>query len=95
MDDSSASEEEEPTNTEQVAHYALMAIGDEVTSSLDTNLSFDELLSDFHELFDEFRILSKKYNSLKKEHASLVSDFDRLKIEHDDSLTPYIKCHEI
>ena len=43
-DDSSASEEEEPTNTEQVAHYALMTIGDEIRSSLDANLSFDELL---------------------------------------------------
>ena len=47
-DDSSASEEEEPTNTEQVAHYALMAIGDEVSNSIDANLSFDELLSVFH-----------------------------------------------
>ena len=51
-DNSSASEEEEPTNTEQVVHYALMAIGDEVTSSLDANLTFDELSNAFHELFD-------------------------------------------
>lgn len=28
-DDSSSSEEDEPTNTKQVAHYTLMAIGDE------------------------------------------------------------------
>ena len=65
-DDSSASEEEEPTNIEQVAHYALMIIGDEVSSSLDANLSFDELLSAFHDLFDECKLVSKKYKLLKK-----------------------------
>ena len=72
-----------------------MTIRDEVTSSLDINLSFNELLSAFHELFDECRTLSKKYNSLKKEYTSLVSNFGRLKIGHDDSLSPCTKCHEV
>ena len=60
-DDSSASEEEE-SNTEQVAHYALMAIGDEVTNLIDADLSFDELLNAFHDLFDECKIISKNIN---------------------------------
>ena len=72
-----------------------MAIRDEVTSLLDANLTFDELLSAFHELFDECRILSKKYNSLKKEHASPISNFDRLKVEHNDSLASHTKCDEL
>lgn len=63
-----------------------MAIRDEVSSSLNANLSFDELLSAFHNLFDECKLVSKKYKLLKKEHTSLVSDFDKLKIEHDDRL---------
>ena len=29
---------------------------------------------------------------LKNEHASLVNDFDRLKIEHNDSLASCTKC---
>ena len=48
-DESSASEEEE-SNTEQVAHYALMAIGEEVTNLINVDLSFDELLNTFHDL---------------------------------------------
>ena len=32
---------------------------------------------------------------LKKEHASLVSDFDRLKIEHNDSLASCTKCDQL
>ena len=69
--DSSASEEEE-SNTEQVAHYALMAIGEEVTNLIDADLSFDELLNAFHDLFDECKIISRKYKLLNKEHDSLV-----------------------
>jgi len=94
-DDSSASKEEEPTNTEQVAHYVLMIIGDEVTSSIDANLSLDKLLNAFHDLFDECKIISKKYKLLKKEQDSLISDFDKLKIKHNDSLAPCTKYHEV
>ena len=32
---------------------------------------------------------------LKKEHTTLVSDFDRLKVEHNDSLAPCTKCDEL
>ena len=39
-----------------------MAIKDEVSDSLDTNLSFNELLSAFYDLFDECRIMRNKYN---------------------------------
>ena len=68
---------------------------DEVSSSLDANLSFDELLSTFHDLFDKCKLVSKKYKLLKKEHAYLVSDFDKLKIEHDDNLAPCTKCNQL
>ena len=47
-DDSSAFEEEE-SNTEQVAHYALMAIGEEVTDLIDADLPYHKLLNAFHE----------------------------------------------
>ena len=90
-DDSSTSKDEEPTNKE-VANYALMALGDEISKSIEAHLSFNELLNDFHDLFNEYKLVSKKYKLLKKEHAPLVSDFDRLKIEHDDSLAPCTKC---
>ena len=93
-DDSSASEEEE-SNTEQVAHYALMAIGDEVTNLIDADLSFDELLNAFHDLFDECKTISRKYKLLKKEHDSLTRNFDKLKIEYHDSLAPCKKCHDL
>ena len=59
-----------------------MAIGDDVSSSLDVKLSFNELLSAFHELFDECRSLSKKYNSLKKDHAILNVKFEKLKYDN-------------
>ena len=65
-DDSSTSKEEEPTITEQVAHYALMAIGEKVINLIDADLSFDELLNAFHDLFDECKIISRKYKLLKK-----------------------------
>ena len=71
-----------------------MAIGDEVSSSLDVNLSFDELLSAFHELFDECRSLSKKYNSLKKDHAILNVEFEKLK-HNNPSLSPWTKCEHL
>ena len=93
-DDSSASEEEE-SNTEQVAHYALMAIGEEVTNLLDADLSFDELLNAFHDLFDECKIINRKYKLLKKEHDSLTCDFDKLKTKYHDSLNSCIKCHDL
>ena len=93
-DDSSASEEEE-SNTEQVAHYALMAIGDEVTNLIGADLSFDELLNAFHDLFDECKIISRKYKLLKKEHDIFVSNFDKLKIKHNDSLVPCMKCYDL
>ncbi|CAL9149786.1 unnamed protein product [Musa hybrid cultivar] len=82
-DDSSASEEEE-SNTEQVAHYDLMAIGEEVTNLIDAGLSFDELLNIFHDLFDECKTISRKYKLLKNKHDSLVSNFDKLKTEYHD-----------
>ena len=72
-----------------------MAIGEEVTSSIDANLSFDELLNVFHDLFDECKSISKKYKLLKKEHDSLVSDYNRLNVKHNDSLAPCTKCHEV
>ena len=59
-DDSSVSEEEE-SNTEQVAHYALMAIGEEITDLIDADLPYHELLNAFHELFDECKTISRKY----------------------------------
>ena len=93
-DDSSASKEEE-SNTEQVAHYALMAIGEEVTNLLDADLSFDELLNAFHDLFDECKIINRKYKLLKKEHDSFTCNFDKLKTEYHDSLAPCIKCHDL
>ena len=46
-----------------------MAIGDEVSNSLDASLSFDELLYAFHDLFDECKLVSKTYKLLKKEYA--------------------------
>ena len=64
-DDSSASEEEE-SNTEQVAHYALMALGEEVCDLFNEDLSFEELSIAFHELFDECRTASKKLSIFKK-----------------------------
>ena len=72
-----------------------MAIGDEVSNSIDANLSFDELLSTFHDLFNECKLIIKKYKLLKKEHASLVSDLDRLKVKHNSCLTPCTKCDEL
>ena len=63
-----------------------MAIGDEVSSSLNATLSFDELLSAFHELFDECSTLSKMYSSLKKKHAILNIEFEKLK--HDNPSLP-------
>ena len=44
-----------------------MTIKDEVTGSLDVNLSLNELLSTFHDLFNDYRIMSKKYNLFEKE----------------------------
>ena len=93
-DDSSASEEEE-SNTEQVAHYALMAIREEVTNLIDADLSFDELLNAFHDLFDECKIISRKYKLLKNKHDSLVRNFDKLKTEYHDSLAQCEKCHDL
>ena len=66
-DDSSDSEYEEQSNKE-IANYVLMAIGDEVSSSLDVNLSF-------HDLFNECTIMSKMFNCLKKEHAFINNEF--------------------
>ena len=68
-----------------------MAIGDEVSGSLDVNLSFNKLLSAFHDLFDECRIMSKKFNCLKKEHTLINNEFEKLK--HDNPLLPLCtKC---
>ena len=67
-DELSDFEDKEQSNME-IANYALMVIKDEVSDSLDVNLSFNELLSTFHDFFDECRIISKKYNYLKKEYV--------------------------
>ena len=93
-DDSSASEEEE-SNTEQVTHYALMATREEVTNLLDADLSFDELLNAFHDLFDECKVINRKYKLLKRVHDNLTCEFDKLKVEHHDSLNSCIKCHDL
>ena len=87
-DDSSASEEEE-SNTEQVAHYALMALGEEICDLFNLDLSFEELSIAFHELFDECRTVSKKLSILKKEHALLQDKFDSLQTP------PCSKCEHL
>ena len=74
-DDSIVSEEEE-SNTEQVAHYALMAFEEEVTDLINADLPYHELLNAFHELFDECKTISKKYKLLKKENDSLTCNVD-------------------
>ena len=72
-----------------------MAIGEEVSSSIDANLLYDELLNAFHNLFDECKITSRKYKLLKKEHDSLISNFDKLKTEYHNSLARCTKCHDL
>ena len=73
-----------------------MALGDEVSNSIEAHLSFDELLNAFHDLFDEYKLVSRKYKLLKKEHASLVSEFNRLNIMHENEISsPCIKCEEL
>ena len=72
-----------------------MAIGEGVSNLIDVYLSFDKLLNAFYDLFDEWKIISRKYKLLKKEHDTLVSNFDKLKIKHNDSLAPCTKCHDL
>ena len=68
----------------------------EVNNSTEVSLPYDEILNVFHDLFDEYKLIGKKYKLLKKKHASLVSEFDKLRNEHDDSmLAPCTKCEEL
>nr|AAR96003.1 retrotransposon-like protein [Musa acuminata] len=66
-DDSSASEEEE-SNTEQVAHYALMAIGEEEHDSLISN--FDKLKTEYHDSLAPY-IKCHDIETLQKENLLL------------------------
>ncbi|CAL9769382.1 unnamed protein product [Musa acuminata subsp. burmannicoides] len=72
-----------------------MTIGEEVTNLIDADLSIDEFLNAFHGLFDEYKTISRKYKLLKKEHDILINNFDKLKTEHNDSLAPCMKCHDL
>ena len=41
-------------------NYALMALNDEVSDSIETPLPQNKLLDAFHDLFDDFKLVGKK-----------------------------------
>ena len=60
-DNSSASEDEELTNKDEGANYALMALNDEVSDSIKSHLAYDDLLIAFNDLYDKCKLVDKKY----------------------------------
>ena len=73
-DKTSASQDEEQTDEDKVANFALMALNKEVNNSNESSLSYDELFNAFNDLFDDFKLVSKKYKLLKKEHIYIFSE---------------------
>ena len=61
-------------------------LNDKVNNSIESYLAYDDLLIALNDLYDECQVVGKKYKLLKKKHASIVSEFDKLRNEHDDSM---------
>ena len=93
--DSSSESESEVETQEEVSYSCFMAINDEV-SSLDSSdssdndnddLSYDELLNDFHDLHKNYEKLILKNGVLKKKLLSISNDLEDALKEKEKILT--------
>ena len=87
-DSESESEEEEDT-----ANMCFMA-GNEVNSSPEDELTFDDLAHAFEELEGLYRVLRNKHAKLKKEHEKLFLEYNSLNEENDKLIVAHNKIQE-